>query len=459
MMTRTAHNFSFFKLTFDIKDMLSFPKEFIRIKAMKVRCFILALSVLSLPAFSQTIPDEKIKLFVDCSNSYCDMNYLKTKIKFVDYVFDNKLADIHLLITQQINGGGGSQYQLIFYGQHHFLQSDTLHFNTKANNTEFENRDLLVKYIQIGLLPFISKTRGIENISFLIKEEGGSDSTKKEKITRDKWNYWVYRINLNGSYSTDANYKSLNYNGAISAGRVTDKLKVSFNLSKGNNRNTYQFSDPTGTTKILVKNESFDIGHEVAVSISQHWSVGYDLGLSRSTFSNYKFRSFIRPAIEYDVFPYKDVNTKLFTIRYGLDITNNQYFDTTIYFKDHETLPGQELDAILTYNQKWGTINLFSSYHAYLQNLKRYNLSLGGGANVRITGGLSFNIFVFGNILRDQIYLPKGQASIQDILTRQRQLATNFSIQSFFGINYRFGSTLNNFVNPRFNSGGGNFFF
>jgi len=386
------------------------------------------------------------------------MNYIKTQIKFVDYVLDNKASDVHLLITQQDNGGGGSQYQLIFFGQNRFHQTDTLHFNTKPNNTDFENRDLLIKYIQLGLVPYVSKTNSIENINITLKE-GTTDSSSKEKITKDPWNYWVYRIGVNGNINSDANYKSLNYRTNISASRVTDKLKVSFNVSAGKNRNAYKYTDASGTTEIIVKNENYELSHQMVKSISQHWSIGYDVGMLRSTFNNYKFRAFVRPAIEYDLYPYKEVNNKLFTIRYGIDVATNQYFDTTLYFKTKETLPGQELDASLTYNQKWGTVNLFSSYHSYFNNIKHYNLSLGGGVNVRISGGLSFNVFLFGNILRDQIYLPKGKASFQDILTRQRQLATNFSIFSFFGISYRFGSKLNNFVNPRFNGGGGNFFF
>ena len=410
-------------------------------------------------SFSQNIPEQKIKLFVDCSNSFCDMNYIKTQIKFVDYVLDNKAADIDLLITQQNNGGGGNQFQLIFYGQNRFHQSDTLRYNVKPNSTDFETRELLVKYVQIGLLPFISKTQTIENISIQLKDNSKIDSTGKTPSTKDPWNYWVYRIGLNGNVNTDANYKSLNYNSNLSASRVTDKSKLSFNLTVGKNRNTYQYFDGVTTNKIIVKNENYEFSHQLVKSISEHWSIGYDLGASRNTFNNYALRSFLRPAIEYNIYPYKEVNNKLFTIRYGIDVANNQYFDTTIYFKKRETLPGQEVDVSLTYNQKWGTVNLFSSYHSFLTNLKRYNLSLGGGVSVRVSGGLSFNVFVFGNNLRDQIYLPKGTASFQDILTRQRQLATNFSIFSFFGISYRFGSKLNNFVNPRFNSGGGNFFF
>lgn len=433
----------------------------IKIKLMHIKTFTLTSVILLFCyyAFSQTSNENKIKLFVDCSNSFCDMNYIKTQIKFVDYTLDNKAADIDLLITQQSNGGGGSQFQLIFYGQNRFHLSDTLRYNVKPSSTDFEIRDRLVKYIQLGLLPFLSKTKAIENISIQLKDENKSDSSVKAAVTRDVWNYWVYRVGVNGNINTDANYTSLNYNGNISASRVTDKIKLSFNLSAGKNKNTYQFADTNGTSKIIVRNNNFDFSHELVKSISEHWSIGYDVGLSRSTFNNYSLRAVIRPAIEYNIYRYKDVNNKLFTLRYGIDITNNQYVDSTIYFKKHETLPGQELDLLLTYNQKWGTVNMFSSYHSFLNNLKRYDLNLGGGVNVRISGGLSFNVFVFGNYLRDQIYLPKGQASFQDILTRQRQLATNFSLFSFFGISYRFGSSLNNFVNPRFNSGGGNFSF
>lgn len=140
------------------------------------------------------------------------MNYLKTKINFVDYVLDNKAADIHLLITQQENGGGGSQYQLIFFGQNRFRQSDTLQFNTKPNNTSFEKRDLLVKYIQLGLLPFLSKTKAIENININLMEIN-SDSAGKEQATKDPWNYWIYRAGVNGNINSDANYKSFSYNG------------------------------------------------------------------------------------------------------------------------------------------------------------------------------------------------------------------------------------------------------
>jgi hypothetical protein len=426
----------------------------------KIKIILLFVSLSSV-SNSQALQKEKLKIFIDCSNSFCDMNFIKTEINFVDYILDNKAADIHILITQQMNGGGGNQYQLIFFGQNNFKdRKDTLRYNSKPNSTDFEIRDLLVKYLQLGLVPFLSQTTEIENITIQLKQNLKGDSLSKATPTRDPWNYWVFNISTNGSLNSDQVYKNFRYNGNLSASRITDKLKVRFNISGGKNRSSYEFGDSsTGITKIVVNNDNYDFFHQVVKSLSGKLSVGYDFDISRSTFTNYKFRTLFKPAIEYDFFPYKDVNNKLFTVRYGVDVISNHYLDTTIYLKTRETLFGQGLDVSLTFNQKWGTINLSANSHSYFNHPKYYNVGLGGGVNVRLTGSLSFNVFVFGSYQRDQIYLPKGAATEQEVLTRQRQLATNYTYFTFFGVSYRFGSKLNNFVNPRFEGGNGGFFF
>jgi hypothetical protein len=147
------------------------------------------------------------------------------------------------------------------------------------------------------------------------------------------------------------------------------------------------------------------------------------------------------------------VNSKLFTIRYGLDVRRNSYYDSTIYNKTNEWLPGQNLSANLSLNQKWGTIYAGVTYRNFLNNWRFYNISFNTFMDVRLTGNLSFNLFAFPSIVRDQVFLPKGNASTDDVLSRRRQLQTNYNFSMGFGITYRFGSILNNFVNPRFDGG------
>ena len=144
------------------------------------------------------------------------------------------------------------------------------------------------------------------------------------------------------------------------------------------------------------------------------------------------------------------MNTKFFTVSYSVDIRRNSYFDTTLYDKTKETLVGQGVESNFAFNQKWGTVSFGAKYHNYFHNWKLYKIGFNSQVDIRVTGGLSFNIYTSAELTREQIFLPKGGATPQEVLTRRRQLASGYNFYTFFGINYRFGSKLNNFVNPRF---------
>lgn len=132
---------------------------------------ILALLLVSM-AYSQNT--SRLKVFIDCSNTWCDQTFIKSEINIVDFLLDNQASDVHVLITEQSTGSGGSQYQMIFFGQNTFKQlTDTLRFNTDPNATEFEERDLLIKYLKLGLTPYIVKAGGGNNISIEMKAKEG----------------------------------------------------------------------------------------------------------------------------------------------------------------------------------------------------------------------------------------------------------------------------------------------
>jgi hypothetical protein len=396
---------------------------------------------------------DKIKVFIDCSNTGCDMSFIRTEINLVDFLLDRIAADVHVLVTEQNTGSGGSKYQLIFFGQNRFKsQQDTLHFNTDPNATDFEERDLLIKYIKFGLAPYIAKTDAVKDatISFkrLVTEANKNDSTVKS--TKDPWNYWVFRIGARGNFNADEVYKDRRYGGNLSANRTTEELKVGFDFNISKNKSVFEYEDAGIIKKITVNNHNFYISHFLVKSINSKWSYGYEANFSQSTFSNFKGLSFISAAVEYDIFPYKEVNNRFFTISYGLTARNNHYYDTTIFNKTRETLIGQRAIVNASFNQKWGSASIGINYHNYLHNWNLFNLGMNASTDIRITGGLSFNIYLYGALTRDQVNLPKGGATEQEILTRRRQIASGYTYYTRFGLNYRFGSKLNNFVNPRF---------
>jgi len=360
-----------------------------------------------------------------------------------------------VLITEQETGGGGSQFQFIFFGQNEFKQiTDTIRFNVADNTTDFEERELFIKYLKLGLTPYLVKTGSARDIVIDMKKENDgkkADNKTASTATKDPWNYWVYRAGVEGSYRADENYKSINAYGEVSANRVTEELKTAFEISGGKTKETYYGEDSLGNETITITdNHNYGFDHYLIKSISERWSYGYEVIFSRNTFSNLKNRTSLETGIEYAIFPYKLVNTKFFTIAYTVDVRRNTYFDTTLYDKTKETLFGQSLESKISYKQKWGSLYFGLQYHNYLHNWKYFLLSGNVELDVRITGGLSFNVNAYAELTRDQLLLPKEGASLEDILIRRRQLASGYSFRVNFGINYRFGSKLNNFVNPRF---------
>src|SRR4051812_48589581 len=59
------------------------------------------------------------KLYINC-NGNCYQDYVKTQLTLFDFVRDQALADIQVLIISRLNAGGGQLYTLRFIGQKAF---------------------------------------------------------------------------------------------------------------------------------------------------------------------------------------------------------------------------------------------------------------------------------------------------------------------------------------------------
>ncbi len=424
---------------------------------MRNSSYFLLLALFLAPAFAQNANSQhqRLKVYIDCSHTFCDMTFIKTEINIVDFFLDRLAADVHILITSQNTGSGGRRYQLVFIGQNRFADfKDTLVFNAGANATAAELREILVQYLKIGLVPLIVKTGLIEGLMITMTQEAATvkDITGNATL-KDPWNYWIFNISANGNINTDKVYKSYRYNGSISANRTTEEFKTGFSVYGMTNRYTYTFETDTSRENIVVKNSDYGIRHHTIKSINDHWSAGYEAIYDNSTFSNLKGQLYLRTAAEYNIFPYKAVSSKYFTLSYGIIIRFNRYYDTTLYDKLKETLFAHSFEANLTLTKKWGNVSSGFLYSNFLHRWKLNSLGIHLNVNVRITGGLSFYVYSFGGLVHDQVNLPKSGATEEEVLTRRRQLESSYNFQSGFGINYRFGSRLNNFVNPRFTGG------
>jgi Protein of unknown function, DUF481 len=423
-------------------------------------CAVVAL-LLTLPAAAAaqqaaaTAPrPDKIRMFLDCS-FFCDENFLKQEITWVDYMRDRRDADVHVLVTTQDTGGGGTEYTIKFIGLGPFAGVEqTLRYSAPQTATADERRKAIAEVLKRGLVRYVSESSLASRLRITLAEQTGA--AKGAVPQKDPWNLWVFRANVGGSFNGEQSTKSQSLRGSLSANRTTDAWKLTFSASAGYSDNSYQLSD-TETFKSVTRNIETDA---LAVkSLTQHWSLGLVGTTQSSTFLNYDLRVRIAPGIEYNFFPYSQSTRRMLTLNYTVGFDSNDYREITIYEKTEEKLLDHRFETSLSLRQPWGTASASVNVLQYLSNPSKYSISAFGGTNVRLFKGFSFNVFTDLSRTRDQIYLPRGEATPEEILVRQRQLATGYQYFINFGITYSFGSIFNNIVNPRFGGGGGNIFF
>ncbi|WP_045470295.1 hypothetical protein [Winogradskyella sp. PG-2] len=159
----------------------------------------------------------------------------------------------------------------------------------------------------------------------------------------------------------------------------------------------------------------------------------------------------LRPAIEYNFFKYSESAKKQLILSYRNGLYFNDYIERSVFAEDDELLFQHSFLLGGSVRQEWGNINGEASFNQFLHDgtLKSFGFYL--GANVRVFKGFNFNIGGNYRITRDQINLPAGDVSLEELLLQQQQLQSGYNYSVSVGFSYQFGSIYNSIVNPRFN--------
>jgi hypothetical protein len=401
-------------------------------------------------AAPQTPSDRPLRLFLDCQSAYCDFDYIRTQVPFVDFMRDRKEADVHLLVTSEHTGSGGHLYTLNFIGLEAFDgMNDVLTYSTLESDTEAMDRDSMVRTIKMGLVRYIAHTPqavGLRIGHQGAAAEGTARVTPTVRPEDDPWNFWVFRVRLSGSLQGEELTKNYSTDGTFTANRTTEAWKFNFSSDIEYDERHYTYSD--GRTFTSVTREWSDDALLVK-SLTDHWSVGVRGEVSSSTYYNQDLVVQVMPAVEWNLFPYSQSTRRELTLQYAIGLHNYDYYQETVYGKLSETLASHSLSASLDTKEPWGTAQTDVEFSQYLNQPGKYRLTANGEIDVRLTKGLSLNLDASASRIRNQLYLPKGDATEEEVLARQRQLATGYRYSFSVGISYTFGSIFNNIVNTR----------
>ena len=408
---------------------------------------------------TRTVQDSAVRVFLDCPDTFCDFDYYRTEITFVNWVRDRQFAQVHILVTTQ-RTGGGQEYALAFIGLERFAGTvDTLRWTSRTTDTQDDIRRGLVQTMRLGLVRFAAKTPVAEKLAISYTAPANAAAQ-----VRDPWNYWVFSASLSGNFNGEKSIKFQYWSGRLSAERLTERWKITFSANQSYNQGDFStpLFDSSGTQigeqKVRNINRGTNANTLIVRSLGAHWSLGVRGLASSSTFLNQTLAARIAPAIEYDVIPYSQSTRRLLTLRYEVGPTAYRYRDTTIFNRLRETRFSQSLNVALSIKQPWGSTGLSLEGSNYLYDFRKNRLTFFGNGDFRVYKGLSVSLLGSVGLIHDQLSIPKAGASEQDVLLQRRQLATSYQYFGLFQLRYTFGSKFANVVNPRFGDGGGFFF-
>jgi hypothetical protein len=383
-----------------------------------------------------------LNFFLDCWD--CDFNFVRQELEFVSFVRDPKLADVHILSSSQRTGSGGERFFLNFIGLNTFKGQDyEYEYMADQADTPDEIRQGLLKVIKLGILQYYSKTDFFGRINIDLED---TEEMTASEIVADPWNKWVFSLEAGSDLRKEESQDEFSLGTELRIQKVTEEWKArmegEYNLNK---ENYYDDGE-----KIENRQTNSEISANYIKSLSPKWSAGVFGEYNSSTYLNTKHAYRFDAGIEYNIFPWDISNRKVFVFRYLAGISNHDYMEVTVYDKLSETLYYEALQLDLEIIQPWGRVETRLEWRHYFHDFSKSRLILDSQISIRLTRNLSVFSEVEYQLIHDQLYLPKGNASLEDVLLRRRKMATNYELGFEFGFQFTFGSIYNNIVNERF---------
>ena len=419
--------------------------------------FVLLAGVVS-PAPSAAQDSEEInvanglRVFLECSGMGCDQRNIRTEIDWVNWMRDRQDAQLHVIVTTQTTGSGGSLYTLDFVGRDELEDSDDqLTFTTQGTSVRDEAVRGLTRVLAVGLARYSVLVGAGAPIDTAPVGGGsvGEDLTDR-LVTSDQvddpWNFWVFEVDVSTDLSGETRRKNRRFEGGIEARRTTPTWKFQFEAGGNWRRNEIQLSDSV----IVDYRRDWDAEVFAVYALADHWSLGLQSEVSSATRTNQDLSIGVGPGLEYSVWPYAEAPRRSLRAQYRTGVRHFNYEEVTLFGQTEETRPFHELNLFLNQRQTWGSVFANVTGAQYLHDTGKYRLSSGGFLSFRIVRGLNLNVNGRVSWIRDQLFLPAADVSDEEILLERRRLASSFDWDFGVGFRFQFGSIFNNVVNNRF---------
>jgi len=410
----------------------------------------------------QPLANGALRVRLTCTG--CDLDFLKTNIGFVEFTADAAGADVDVVASRAETPD--RRWRVTFVGRGRFAGRDrTLSFSPVPLATANDIGRELARVLRIGLVEYAVETVAGPQLDVAVRRVSAAPSLQivyiegpdlrvtvrgppaAPAVPTDRWNYWVFHIS--GETYGDGERLSFNrfYEASASANRTTANWKVRIGGSRSLSRSSFTVSDDE-TIKTRLSDWRAD--SLIVGSLGPHFSLAAASSVGSSTFSNEKRVARVSSGVEYDVFPYDEWTRRSLTIQYLAGPAYYEFAAETIFGKLAEKVAQHTLNVSLGLRQPWGQAGSTFVFTQQLEELDRTRTTFLGNLSVRLTRNLSLTGSGTYARIRDQFTLEKGEATEEEVLLRQRQLATGHRYSVSVGVAFSFGALSSATVNPRF---------
>lgn len=385
-----------------------------------------------------------VRAYLDCSDDICDADRILQEVGFVVWVREPTDADVHVLITSTVTEADAVAYELQFIGREVF-ESDDLDLRVTSPDweTDEERFQGYLEALKVGLTRYAAVSAALQglSVSYALDEASPDPGVPGG----DPWDRWVFQLDLSGTFEGQSSTRSNELEGAFRVNRITEASKFLFNLYGNREDDEFDFDDRTYSSSA----ETWGAGAVYAKSLGPRWGAGVRTEVYSSTYDNTEFLWVFGPAVEYNLFPYSESARHYFTFQYSVGWVDYNFFEETIFDQLEESYWEHRLLVDLEASRTWGSVGISALASQFLHNASKYKIEFGASADLRVHRGLSFFLDGSYEVVRDQITLPKADATDEEVFLRRKALETEFQAAIRLGVRIRFGSTLANIVNDR----------
>lgn len=409
---------------------------------------LLILAACSL-AFAQT-PQTPAKLRVSLVCGSCDRAALQRDLPFADLRPADEpaaLADVLVTVTVVPPEGNAPEtmaWSVTVTGQGRFAGRD----RTVAV------ADSLGRFLKLVLAEYAAETDAGAHLDVTFTPPVATATTDAAAaapaLQRDPWKAWVFRVNANAYLNGEQSATDRSYSYRVSANRVTEQWKLRVQMYRNESKSSFDIDAATTVTSRL---SDWTMDGLAVRSLGPRWSLGATAAMVGSSFSNSRRVARLEPGIEFDWFPYAESSRRSLTFIYSIGVAYYEYDRETIFSKLTETVGTHSLRSTLGLRQPWGQVGASVQLLQHLTAPDRTRMALNANMSIRLLKSLTLNSSGTYSRLRDQFTLVKGSATDEEVLLRQRQLATGYRYSFSIGFGYAFGALSNTTVNPRFGGG------